>query len=257
MAKTFFVRTSPEVIKDACSMEVDDFIKKYTETTYSNADVLSKAHAEIRLTHQVKEPLAQVKEVTFKVIKTDKKVKAIKTPPKPIVYEAPEELTDEEKAELLELEKAEIALEQSVMEIADTVEEENELKRGELNEELTAEEIDDTDEDEIPHGMYLIEPNVLKNVEVNDRTNPLINAARGRDESGINEDELKKPSSSKSNRGRPFHENSQERDNRIIELLQAKKKGVEIISIMKEEGYTVHAPQITKLKAELNNKKDD
>jgi hypothetical protein len=56
------------------------------------------------------------------------------------------------------------------------------------------------------------------------------------------------PVTVKRNRGRQPLANADKRDARILELLQEGKKGVQILKIMKGEGYSVFAPQITKIK---------
>lgn len=53
----------------------------------------------------------------------------------------------------------------------------------------------------------------------------------------------------KKKRGKQPAANSSDRDVRILELLEAGKKGTEIIKIMKNEGFKVHAPQISAIKA--------
>jgi hypothetical protein len=52
----------------------------------------------------------------------------------------------------------------------------------------------------------------------------------------------------KSNRGRKRLKDADKRDARILKLLKQGIKGQDILKKMKEEGYSVHAPQVTLIK---------
>lgn len=81
MKKSFFLKNSPETIKNALSLTEEQFIEHYIHSTFSSKEILEKAYKEIRGKHQpVTPPVPENKEVTFKVIPTDKKVVPITTP---------------------------------------------------------------------------------------------------------------------------------------------------------------------------------
>lgn len=75
--------------------------------------------------------------------------------------------------------------------------------------------------------------------ETDDRTNPLVNAARGRDKSGVNKDEVKKPTTKKE----PAKEESATptRATRMRALIEAGKDKPTVKELLIKEGYEVGA----------------
>jgi len=184
--RKLFLRNSPETVKDALELSMEEFVAKYKPTT-STDEILSKAYLEIRAKHKPPEPKVEQpleKRVTFKVVKKeDGKPEAHITLPD---VDPEDELSHEQQ------------IEQDMMVAA------NEVDMNNLH----------------CNGKEIVEPTA--------------------------EPEEKK---AKSKRGKKPDPNAGKRDERILELLKEGKKGVEIIKIMKEEGYSVHAPQISNLKA--------
>jgi hypothetical protein len=224
--RKLFIRNSPETIKDALELSCEDFVKKYKPTT-STDEILSKVYLEIKSKYKAPEPKVEQpleKRVTFKVTPTGRRVNT-----GTVVAVIPEDKEEEEIKKIGE----EYFLEPRRLK-------DNEmLAEGELPEGLSAKDIKVI-------GEAIIDPE-----EPNEALKSAAETYKERLNRGNQLGEYFENTTAPTvkKRGKKPADNADKRDSRIVELLKEKKKGVAIIQIMKEEGYTVHAPQISNLKA--------
>lgn len=225
----FFFRNAPATVADAIELSEDQFLDKYKQTT-ATQDVLKTAYSEIRAKHVKQDPAPPAtKHVTFKVVQTDDQVISIGKP----VWE------DDRSNPLTNAARGRDEEGTNSDEIRDT----------ELFEEV--EEIEEELTDEEAKELAMLE--AANEVEMNRVANEADNNRYVEIPEPVSEpnDPVATESTKKTNRGRKRLENADKRDARILELLREGKKGSEIIKILKAEGLSVHAPQITAFKNKL------
>lgn len=103
-------------------------------------------------------------------------------------------------------------------------------------------QVDVTDEqEEVPPPVKKVAKKANSSKDSDDRANPLTNAARGRDASGINEDEVKSARKSKKVDKQSSNAETKTRATRMRELIAEKKDKSAAKEILVAEGYEVGA----------------
>lgn len=249
MAKIFF-RNAPNTIKDAMELEEREFIEKYSDTS-ATPEIIKSVYNQHR-----QKAVAEGKEVTFKVIQTDEKVKAISTPIEYSDVEVLDDgLTEEERRELAELE-ALTENEGEMLQEADPSQFPEVLAISPISYKDLGEGVGEEEISEILAGS--VEPKKWSSKEVDELKSQAKSNASNRTSEQVEKnnqmadkyasEEEGKESKKEKIRGRARLANADERDARILELLKQGMKGKDILTTMRTEGFTVHAPQVTLIK---------